>query len=146
MDELRAMQLHMTDYFRFWRAGLGPRYDLNARKDALATMQFPTPGRWPGFAKPKDIRRAPRRITDVWQGAGPDEYKKTATYAARKLAEDVAVVDFRLVKVLGWGGLGVATLFETFAPAGRKVKVVCKMDLHGHHPCVAKEMAMHVVS
>ena len=82
----------------------------------------------------------------MWEGAGPENYEKKAKEAALKLAEKIAVADFKLVKVLGWGGLGVASLFETVTDSGKKVKVVCKMDLHGDHPCVAKEIAMHVVS
>ncbi|KAK4040783.1 hypothetical protein C8A01DRAFT_35158 [Parachaetomium inaequale] len=144
IDELRAMQLHMTDYFRFWRAGLDQRYNLPTRKEVLAAMQFPVPGRWPGFPRPKEVRHAPRRIKDMWGGAGPRDYEKTAEEAALGLAERIAVADFKLVKVLGWGGLGVATLFETITAGGRTVKVVCKMDLHGEHPCVAKEIDMHV--
>jgi hypothetical protein len=53
---------------------------------------------------------------------------------------------FQCVKVLGWGDLGVASLFEKTDPTGRRMKVVCKLDLHRNYPCVASEIEMHLVS
>ena len=136
-EEIRLAQRQLTDYFHHWRHGLGNRYDRRSRKDAIAKIQFPV--KVPVFHNP-------RRITEVWDEAGPASLKNRAIQAMKQLSERTDIAGLRFVKILGWGGLGVAALFETVNDSGRRTRVVCKMDLHKEYPCVAGEIEMHLVS
>ena len=158
VEEIRAYQRQQTDYFYFWRLGQGRKYDREARRDAIAKIDFPRQGKWPGFERPQPggaepehmmkRRYRPRPIASVWSEAGPSSTKLAAGEAKQRLVRKMETAGFRFVKLLGWGGLGVAILFETIGKGekGERMKVVVKMDLYQDTKCIWSEILMHLVS
>jgi hypothetical protein len=148
-EELRRMQRAMTDYFHFWRRGHAHRWDRWERQAHFEKMPFPRKGKWPGFDKSEDrdkTFRKPRKIAQIWDAAGPGYTKFRASQVTKTMESRMEVAEFKFVKILGWGGLGVASLWEAVSPMGRKRRVVCKMDLFDHNPCAEDEIQMHLVS
>lgn len=146
-ESIRALQRSQTDYFHFWRLGQADRYNRVARREAIGKIVFPAKGNWPGFERTKDKPvHAPAPIDEIWQDHGPRRTEHRAAEVAQQMATRMEVVGFRLVKILGWGGLGVATLFEKTDEAGVKTKLVCKLDLSKDDPYIADEIVMHLVS
>ncbi|KAK4653268.1 hypothetical protein QC762_511883 [Podospora pseudocomata] len=58
----------------------------------------------------------------------------------------MAVADFRLVKVLGWGGLGVASMYDAVGKDNKMLRVVCKIDIFPHYPCIPREVKAHLMT
>jgi hypothetical protein len=82
--------------------------------------------------------------------AGPARSKEQAESAIDKLAKRIEVSGFRVVKTLGWGGLGVVALVEAWEGGeqerGEKIQVVAKVDLHKgkYGNLLRKEKKSHV--
>lgn len=149
VDEVRQYQRELTDYFKFWRRGERHMHHLQLRKDAIANIKFPAKGRWPGFdRKHAPARHRPMRINNAWAEGGPDVLKNNAIAANSRLISRMKVAGFAFKKILGWGGLGVASLFEAIdgTDPTKRALVVCKLDLYNDHPCVVHEIGMHMVS
>jgi hypothetical protein len=146
-DQIRQVQRQQTDYFLYWRLGQAHGYNRNDRKDAIARNEFPRKGKWMSFRKGlgRPLHRA-RKIIEVWEEAGPQETYLAAQQANAQMAARMEVAGFKFVKILGWGGLGVASLFESVDPRRRRRKVVCKMDLRKDVSCIKGEIQMHLVS
>jgi hypothetical protein len=76
------------------------RHDHRARKDAIAKIQFPLKGQWPGFERPKKpVFHNLRRITDVWDEAGPAALKNRAIKAMKQLGQRTDIAGLRFA---GW--------------------------------------------
>ncbi|KAK4132684.1 kinase-like protein [Trichocladium antarcticum] len=144
-EVIRKFQRELTDYFSFWRAGQGRKYNRQDRHAAAAKIEFPKKGKWPGFPRgqPPPSRRL-HRIQKVWDEKGPSNKYPAARQVNSQMAARMQVAGFRFVKILGWGGLGVASLFEAVDPGRGTKKVVCKMDLRRDVPCVKGEIEMHL--
>jgi hypothetical protein len=52
---------------------------------------------------------------------------------------------FKYIKSLGWGGLGLVTLFEFVGENGQREKVVCKASLSKDDDALNHEKNMHMV-
>lgn len=53
---------------------------------------------------------------------------------------------FKFIKILGWGGLGVCSLYEADDGIGSKIEVVCKRDLETRYNYIHREIKSHVAT
>jgi hypothetical protein len=156
--ELLKLQKSLGDQFEEWRTGRDPVMG-SSRLDFMGPLGRPHPraGRWPGLdavghgPKPSGIRR-PRLhlpIGPASAACGDRETERNAIKASHKMAKELEVAGFRFVKILGWGGLGVASLYETEdknPETGLRRRVVCKMDLWPKtDPLIGGEIDTHNV-
>ncbi|KAK0737971.1 hypothetical protein B0T18DRAFT_237284 [Schizothecium vesticola] len=154
--ELLKLQKNLGDQFEEWRTGRDPTMG-SSRLDFMGALGRPHPraGKWPGLdagghgPKPGGIRRPrlPLPIGPASAACGGRGTEKTAKKASKKMTEELEVAGFRFVKILGWGGLGVASLYETEdknLKTGLCRRVVCKMDLWPKtDPLVGGEIDTH---
>jgi hypothetical protein len=155
--QLLALQRRQTDYFTLWRHGnpIVFDYDNHARQDVLQTIAHPKPGPWHGLRSAthrNGVRKRPTRYQPLRMKAtaGPEHSREKAESAIDKLAKRIGVGGFKVVKTLGWGGLGVVALVEAWEGGeegkGGKIQVVAKVDLHkgkyGH--LLRKEKRSHI--
>jgi hypothetical protein len=151
-EEILFLQKYMTDFFHLWRIGdrNADPYDARERMAVLNYMQFPKPGKWPGHRKKKyymGIKPVPARIHKQRSEAGPGVFRRQANLAAATLARKLQAADFRVGKILGWGGLGMACLVEGTKDNGEKFRVVCKVALHTtDQDALATEKRNHIAS
>lgn len=152
-----ALQKRQTDYFALWRNGshLILDYDHHDRRAVLETIVHPKPGPWQGLRRTTQhngVRRRPARHQPARRqsNAGPSQTREKADSAVDRLAKRIEVGGFKVVKTLGWGGLGVVALVEAWEGGvegrGEKVQVVAKVDLHGgkYGHLLRKEKKSHV--
>lgn len=147
---VQVLQKRYTDYFTLWRNG-DPKaynYDPHDRRAVLDYMTFPRRGPWRGLRRTKHymgIKKAPSRMRREHTRLGPRVYQKQAEWAAAALGEKLQAADFRVVKTLGWGGLGIACLVDGGRASGERFRVVCKVDLHHEHAeALRREKENHV--
>ncbi|KAK4446599.1 hypothetical protein QBC34DRAFT_149582 [Podospora aff. communis PSN243] len=130
-----------TDYFEYWRKGLAGVWDEEEREPVYMGMQFPRPGPMPPWPEGREPA-PPGRPEELYKldedfGAGVDENKDEAEAANLELQQEIVAAGFHFVKLLGWGGCGVAALYEyeplpgTVGSLGEKPKVVVKLDIGG---------------
>ena len=150
--ELGAVQRQSCDYFDFWRQGRENLHMPDYRRDEIAERQHPRKGQWRGF----DDKDIPKRRQLKYEGypivgysgKGPDQLVDAAEDASEMLTEKMEAAGFRFVRILGWGGLGVAAMFEAVdkdEKTGKRKKIVCKMDLHSGYSYIGPEVEMHKV-
>ncbi|CAP62227.1 uncharacterized protein PODANS_5_11883 [Podospora anserina S mat+] len=142
LKAFRYMQRQRQDYFDQFRRGLNYGQPGN---EALMRMQVPKPGKWKGYQN-KHARHFVYKIQEVWDEAGPGQTRQAALEANDRLAATMAVADFRLVKVLGWGGLGVASMYDAVGKDNKMLRVVCKIDIFPHYPCIPREVKAHLMT
>lgn len=142
LKAFRYMQRQRQDYFDQFRRGLNYGHPGN---EALMRLQVPKPGKWKGYQN-KHARHFVYKIQEVWDEAGPGQTRQAALEANDRLAATMAVADFRLVKVLGWGGLGVASMYDAFGKDNKMLRVVCKIDIFPHYPCIPREVKAHLMT
>ncbi|KAK4222364.1 kinase-like domain-containing protein [Podospora fimiseda] len=141
---LRWLQRVMKDFFDQWRQGQSGGYDEKFRIREIAAIQVPTPGKWPGHKRGQ--KHNPYRCGKPWDEAGPRAYKSKAETVADFLSKKMAPAGFKFIKILGWGGLGICSLYEVDDGDGNKIKVVCKMDLNPRQKYIHREIASHVAT
>ncbi|KAK0660139.1 hypothetical protein QBC41DRAFT_41867 [Cercophora samala] len=144
----RQLQQMRQDYFDHFRRGLS--WNVDDRRDEWNRLKVPKPGKWPGYEaqlkkNPKGHNRI-RKISCVWADAGPPSTKRAAMEANDRLAVTMQVAQFKLVKVLGWGGLGVASMYDAIGKNNENLRVVCKIDIHPHYPCIPREVKAHLMT
>ncbi|VBB81436.1 Putative protein of unknown function [Podospora comata] len=142
LKAFRYMQRQRQDYFDQFRRGLNYGHPGN---EALMRLQVPKPGKWKGYQN-KHARHFVYKIQEVWDEAGPGQTRQAALEANDRLAATMAVADFRLVKVLGWGGLGVASMYDALGKDNKMLRVVCKIDIFPHYPCIPREVKAHLMT
>ncbi|KAK4642082.1 LOW QUALITY PROTEIN: hypothetical protein QC761_511883 [Podospora bellae-mahoneyi] len=142
LKAFRYMQRQRQDYFDQFRRGLNYGHPGN---EALMKLQVPKPGKWKGYQN-KHARHFIYKIQEVWDEAGPGQTRQAALEANDRLAATMAVADFRLVKVLGWGGLGVASMYDAVGKDNKTLRVVCKIDIFPHYPCIPREVKAHLMT
>ncbi|KAK0701368.1 hypothetical protein B0T21DRAFT_115945 [Apiosordaria backusii] len=146
IEAFRDLQRQKQDYFAHHRRG---EVWFADRRDIWKDFPAPKPGVWPGFEmhyrNPAWLRK-PERIRFPWDEAGPSSTRQAAMEADQRLAQTMAVAEFKSVKVLGWGGLGVASLYEAVGKNNEKLKVVCKCDIYPHYPCISREIKCHLMT
>jgi len=70
----------------------------------------------------------------------------SAKAAAAALTKQMKPAGFKFIKILGWGGLGVCSLYEVDDGVGNRIKVVCKMDLETRYNYINPEIKSHVAT
>lgn len=60
-----------------------------------------------------------------------------------RLVVIMVVVDFRLVKVFGWGGLGVVSMYDVVGKDNKMLWVVCKIDIFFYYLCIFCEVKVY---
>jgi len=156
--ELLKLQKNLGDQFEKWRTGKDPTMG-SSRQDFMGPLGRPHPraGKWPGLdagspgPKAGGIRR-PRLHPPIGPASaarGDRGTEKNANKTSKKMTEELEMAGFRFVKILGWGGLGVASLYETEdknPETGLCQRVVCKMDLWPKtDPLIGGEIDTHNV-
>ncbi|KAK3997936.1 kinase-like domain-containing protein [Cladorrhinum sp. PSN332] len=141
---LRWVQRSDKDYFDYWRRGFYRQYNERQRRPQIAVLRFPTPGVWGGHKKL--FNHQPFECDKPWDEAGPPDLKYQAQAAAAKLSKQMRPAGFKFIKILGWGGLGVCSLYEVDDGAGEKTRVVCKLDLDSRHNYIHREIKAHVAT
>lgn len=158
-DDLLELQKTLGDEFEEFRTGKDPtmnpaRLDFTGPlgRAPLLGRPHPRPGRWPGLdaATVPAVRRPrfQRPFRHDTPGRGSSDRLKHARRAAKKMTRELEVAGFRFVRILGFGGLGVASLYEAEdkdAETGVRRRVVCKMDLWDAHPLIWQEVNTHMV-
>ncbi|KAK3689432.1 hypothetical protein B0T22DRAFT_378420 [Podospora appendiculata] len=144
MEEIRQLQRELTDYFNLYRDGHGHHWHPGIRRREIAKIDFPNKRKYPGHHRATPTVHKTYRIREVWGEKGPKETQYNAMKAANRLGARMETAGFRFIKILGWGGLGVACLFEVANPQGQVQKVVCKMDLHRGYNLIAREIENHL--
>jgi hypothetical protein len=142
-----TLQKELTGYFQLWRDGKRSEWDNDSthRKEAK-NMQFPRPGKWKGHSQDRISKSVRHRITRPSNLKGPTGKSAMATKAAEQLEEALKVANLRFEKILGWGGLGIACLFEGTNSGGDTFKIVCKANLRKEYSYIlARERRAHVV-
>ncbi|ROV98751.1 hypothetical protein VMCG_06765 [Cytospora schulzeri] len=145
-SELRSVQRETTDYFNEWRAGRAGWYDRRRRRDNIARIVHPRAGQWPGHVDllgpdswpPVEISRQPYIFSSSLGSSSGALFVMSMDTRDRLMEANNAVdwigrrfkpARFRFRKRLGYGGCGVAALFEMVDRRGRAVPVVVKTDL-----------------
>ncbi len=124
-NQFRALQREFRDYFAYYRRGKVRRWSENRREPIFSRYRVPRPGRWLGIAHdrkgdlaPPDadlldqglLREYGHQAEVVDEAADIDDVKiqqRAAEFA--KLLKPHKIV---FNKVLGWGGQGLALLFD----------------------------------
>ncbi|KAK4664558.1 uncharacterized protein QC763_0087230 [Podospora pseudopauciseta] len=132
LNAFRYMQRQRQDYFDQFRRGLNYGHPGN---EALMRLQ-----------RNKHARHFVYKIQEVWDEAGPGQTRQAALEANDRQAATMAVADFRLVKILGWGGLGVASMYDAVGKDNKMLQVVCKIDIFPHYTCSPREVKAHLMT
>lgn len=150
---LLEFQQDLGDEFEEFRTGYNParRHSRNPGYGDPVPRKHPRKGRWFGLdaAHIPAVRR-PRKFPfrhDV-SGDGSSTMLQHARRAAKKMSREVEVAGFRFVRILGFGGLGVASLYEAEdknAEMEVRRRVVCKMDLWETKMLIRREINSHLV-
>ncbi|KAK4447935.1 hypothetical protein QBC34DRAFT_495764 [Podospora aff. communis PSN243] len=137
-DLFLRLQKRQTDFFAHWRnTDVEEPWDWGDRRMQIERMRFPKPPPVPQFVvQPVDLYDAemPAGFVDLGthEGGGPEEKTADAKGRAEGQRKVMEVAGFKFVKLLGWGGMGVACLFEADAEGeGTRPRVVCKMEMSG---------------
>ncbi|KAK3335225.1 kinase-like domain-containing protein [Cercophora scortea] len=131
---LKNQQWH-TEHFKWVRAGVDD-YETESRYEKPHPSEGPWP--WPGWdhvTEPAFDEEFGKRFTTVPNAmtAGEKLRKRKARRQTfnmiRRVARRLKPLRFDFRKVLGWGGNGVASLFEFTDESGRKQLVVVKYSI-----------------
>jgi hypothetical protein len=157
LTEHEKFQRKLTDYFDYWRDGIANKWD-GTRAPEYLRMQFPRPGAmpdWPLDHRPGPIGNVDLEWKDMSLASGVEETKEAAEKANMELRSRMVFAGFKFVKLLGWGGCGVAALYQYDPLPGTvgasvgvlKPKVVVKMDIgeDGDPPTIPTEIKNHEV-
>ncbi len=139
--KFRELQRQSRAYFKYWRNG---RSVSGIRRSVFMKYRVPRPGRWGGIESKMDTTPPLESLVDratlapiraAANEAGDDLSKdsgKVIETRARRLGNTLRPYEIRLNKVIGWGGLGVAALFDIKEDRVQQAnwkKVVVKCDL-----------------
>lgn len=147
IDTAERRRQKVSDFARFYREGMVHQWSDEKRYPAYTKIQLPKPGKWPGVDRTLwSVNRHPRghelSPTVVRRGSigGPSDLKASAINATKETTPKLEPYGLKFKKMLGWGGLGVASLFELQDMNGNaRRKVVVKSDLHVDQPHVQEE-------
>ncbi|KAK4203431.1 hypothetical protein QBC40DRAFT_167067 [Triangularia verruculosa] len=142
----RELQRQRQDYFAHFRRGETWFVD---RRHEWINLPIPRPGAWRGYDvnyRNPNWTRNIHKLENVWAHQGPLQTRDDALQANKRLAGAMHVAGFRHVKILGWGGLGVASLYEAIGRGRNRLKVVCKIDIFPQHPCIPHEVKAHLMT
>lgn len=148
-EDFVNFQKYNTEYFRFWREGRHYEWenDPDGQREEAKKIQFPRPGAWGGHKQHRVSRSRRHRITKPTNLKGPAEHKAAALNVSRVLEGKLKAADLRFLKILGWGGLGIACLYEVTGANGEKYNIVCKANLRKEYNYVLeRERQSHIVS
>ncbi|KAL1840784.1 hypothetical protein VTJ49DRAFT_7739 [Mycothermus thermophilus] len=143
IDLIRHKQREITDYFYYWRKGRARDWNTESRADAISRVRIPKPGKWPGFDGRGTTQRKDLHPVRQWKDIGPEETKPVAVQRASDLDRRVEAAGFKVIKLLGWGGLGLACLIE-YLEHGQVKRVVAKADIYTEKPLIKDEIKMHL--
>lgn len=143
------------DRFLFYHAGKYLRWDENDRRDVFTGYQLPLPppiwtpleGARKAEARRRQGHAAPplRKFKGVRAFHSPSQTK--AESAATAARETVEGANIRFRKILGWGGIGVAALYDLLLTDGSSKKIVLKANMtKSNSNALVYEKAMHIVS
>jgi hypothetical protein len=139
------MQLY-TDYFKLYREGRVAEWSVEKRRPIYEQLKLPRSGKWPGLNEGGRANANPRTIDLRVMTARHDAeggFKGTqanAHAAVARMTPEVQPYGLTFKKLLGWGGLGVASLFELKDRNGNaRRQVVVKSDLNTNQSLVGEE-------
>ncbi|KAH8893267.1 kinase-like protein [Thozetella sp. PMI_491] len=156
--EFRELQRRQRSYFKYWRTGNSLRWNERALKPTWRRYRIPRPGKWEGIESKKDLappvgppaaRLSLHEVTPA-RGEPAQDHRGVIEPRARAVAGVLDAYEIRLNRVLGWGGLGLAALFDIREDGEDPLewkKVVIKCDLVAPAPgedyLVEEEKAWH---
>lgn len=147
--EYLKYQKKTTEYFRLWRAGRRDEWNADPKlhEKQSKDIQFPLPGQWKGHTSRYLSTRTRYRITKASGTLGPQQYRAKVKEVAQNLQGKLSLVQLRLEKLLGWGGQGIACLFNGTDSTGEIFKFVCKTSLQKEYEYILeRERRSHFVS
>ncbi len=145
-ERFRSIQREHRDYFKYWRSGNWHFHNVTDRQPVWDKYRIPKPGSWGGLESKYEEVKPPKPLGDRVQLqrvsiVGEADQNTLLTGGGRARAENrtrekakyLRPYEIRLNKLLGWGGNGLAVLFDIKEPnvaeAGWR-KVVIKLDLN----------------
>ncbi|KAK3319613.1 kinase-like domain-containing protein [Cercophora scortea] len=148
----REERQELTEYFEFFNKGIIHTWDQAKRRPIYKKMKLPYKGLWRTHHNNPFAQQAPligataMRLFEQQHNAGgnPDRATIPSTPHGKAIEANLeSEHNLHLKKVLGWGGLGIASLYEVRDDDGKRVKdVVVKYSLKPNK-AITREKQVH---
>ncbi len=135
------------DFYEFWRRGDARKWKSHERRVEWEKIKLPLSGQWPGFSSV--IQRTGKRAMYRVQKSKQSSKSQARMMAGLKEVERVKKwfgAGFKFKKMLGFGGIGMATLFTKVDADGTELDFVAKVDLDPSNNHIKEEIMNHRVS
>ena len=149
-EDFEILRQQTTDFARLYREGRSVEWQPARRRRAWQKLQLPRQGVWTDeHRRGRFVNAHPDQFGDLhpyrlrgMSGSGPLHDRAREESAIGEFISDLDVYGLKFKKILGWGGLGAAALFDLRDRNGNLLReVVVKCDLQPDTALVVFEKA-----